>query len=74
MSCSAPHSDLVLFAIKADASQSPSLFSLFSDADIADLADCKISSDGGTGSTTRAELTVLLLRRTTSIGPLMLFR
>lgn len=43
-------------------------------ADRAKLALCKISSAGGTGSTTGAELTEHLFRRTTSMGPLALFR
>lgn len=68
------HLDLELFVELAEAGHCTALLSVSSEADMANLAFCKISSGGGTGSTTGAELTECLLRSTTSMGPLMLFR
>lgn len=50
------------------------MFSFSSGGDIADLAHCRTSSDGGTGKTRGTELAEHLLKSITSIGPLRLFR
>lgn len=65
---------LGLYLALAGAWHGVKLLSVTSDMDMANLALRKMSSGGGTGSTTGAELTESLLRSTTSIGPLMLFR
>ena len=65
--------DLVLCFVLAEAWKGTVLLSVSSEVDMAESALRKMSSGGGTGSTTGTELTEHLLRSTTSIGPLMLF-
>lgn len=65
--------DLVLCFVLSEAWHGVILQSVLFEVNMADLALRKMSSGGGTGSTTGTELSECLLRRTTSIGPLMLF-